>query len=42
MLELGALIGALIAGVYADRYTRGNAITYACSAFLPIILKRGS
>ncbi|KAF9552596.1 general substrate transporter [Agrocybe pediades] len=33
VLELGALIGAITAGVYADRYTRGNAITYACIIF---------
>ena len=29
-LELGALLGALLAGVYADRYSRGQAIVWAC------------
>ena len=31
VLELGALIGALIAGVYADHYSRRRSIVFACS-----------
>ena len=30
VLELGALIGALAAGVYADRYSRAQSIVAAC------------
>ena len=31
VLELGALMGALIAGVYADRYSRRHSIVLASS-----------
>lgn len=31
VLELGALMGALIAGIYADRYSRRHSIVVACS-----------
>jgi hypothetical protein len=31
VLELGALMGALIAGVYADRYSRRHSIVIASS-----------
>jgi len=31
VLELGALIGALIAGVFTNRYSRGTSIFTACS-----------
>lgn len=30
VLELGALIGALIAGIFTNRYTRGTSIVAAC------------
>jgi MFS family permease len=30
VLELGALLGALGAGVFADRYSRGTSIVVAC------------
>ncbi|KAH9475783.1 putative metabolite transport protein CsbC [Psilocybe cubensis] len=33
VLELGALTGALSAGVYADRYSRSSAIIFACVVF---------
>ncbi|KAL5531871.1 hypothetical protein ACEPAF_5434 [Sanghuangporus sanghuang] len=33
MLEMGALLGALIAGIFADRYSRRQAILTACFAF---------
>ncbi|KDR69748.1 hypothetical protein GALMADRAFT_907602 [Galerina marginata CBS 339.88] len=33
VLELGALIGALSAGVYADRYSRARSIVFACVLF---------
>ncbi|KXN87074.1 putative glucose transporter rco-3 [Leucoagaricus sp. SymC.cos] len=32
-LELGALAGALCAGIYAERYSRGKAIVIACVVF---------
>jgi len=34
VLELGALVGALLAGVYADRYSRRHSIVAACSKLL--------
>ncbi|KIM36896.1 hypothetical protein M413DRAFT_281953 [Hebeloma cylindrosporum] len=34
VLEFGALFGALLAGVYADRYSRGQAIVWACVIFI--------
>ncbi|TFK33820.1 general substrate transporter [Crucibulum laeve] len=34
VLELGALVGALAAGIFADRYSRGQAIIIACVIFL--------
>jgi MFS family permease len=34
VLELGALMGALVAGVYADRYSRRHSIVVACSTLL--------
>lgn len=30
MLEMGALLGALLAGVLADRYSRNRSILVAC------------
>jgi len=30
VLELGALIGALIAGIFTNRYSRGTSIVVAC------------
>ena len=36
VLELGALLGALLAGVYADRYSRGQAIVWACGESIPV------
>ena len=34
ILELGALLGALSAGIYADRYSRRHTIFVACCAYL--------
>ena len=34
VLELGALMGALIAGFYADRYSRRHSIVIACGTCL--------
>lgn len=34
VLELGALMGALVAGVYADRYSRQHSIVAASSTLL--------
>ncbi|KAK2464442.1 hypothetical protein APHAL10511_003590 [Amanita phalloides] len=33
ILELGALVGALSAGIYADRYSRRHSIFFACITF---------
>ena len=43
VLELGALMGALIAGVYADRYSRRHSILLAAStSFLHKVVKKAS
>lgn len=34
MLELGALLGALLAGAFADRYSRRQSIFAACGTSL--------
>ena len=37
MLELGALVGALLAGTLADRYSRRQAIFTACGEYLQFL-----
>lgn len=33
MLELGSLLGAIITGMFADRFSRRQAIIFACGMF---------
>ena len=38
MLEMGALLGALLAGALADRYSRKRSLLVACSKYPSVVL----
>ena len=38
MLEMGALLGALLAGALADRFSRKRSLLVACSKYPSVVL----